>query len=232
MGLSQFTNKDIDIFQWCTKTNIYFLEILVDDMNERNIKNFRKVLEQCLYSVEKNIPFNRASIQSRKSSKKYLMDLGEINDLEKHVELVLKNLEEQKKKEELEKELIKNMKELKLEIPKVDSIINTQVSQKIFEAQGELYNYDDAKNDLVNLTKENTKMLLKIYKLDSQKFDFALCIENSKSELIAIDKIQEDMVGQMMDSKDSKFFCWLTNKCYLKIIGDCLGFLFSKNVIQ
>ena len=229
MGLSQFTNKDIDIFQWCTKTNIYFLEILVDDMNERNIKNFRKVLEQCLYSVEKNVPFNRASIQSGKSSKKYLVDLGEINDLEKHVELVLKNLEEQKKKEELEKELIKNMKELKLEIPKVDSIINIQVVQKIFEAQGQLYNYDDAKNDLVNLTKENTKMLLKIYKLDSQKFDFALCVENSESELIAIDKIQEEMVGQMMDSKDSKFFCWLTNKCYLKIIGDCLGFLFSKN---
>ena len=120
MELSQFTNKDTDIFQWCTKTNIYFLEVLADDMNERNIKNFRKVLEQCLYSVDKNIPFNRASIQSRKSSKKYLKDLGEINDLEKHVELVLKNLEEQKKKEEMEKELIKNMKELKLEKPKVD----------------------------------------------------------------------------------------------------------------
>ena len=229
MELSQFTNKDTDIFQWCTKTNIYFLEVLADDMNERNIKNFRKVLEQCLYSVDKNIPFNRASIQSRKSSKKYLKDLGEINDLEKHVELVLKNLEEQKKKEEMEKELIKNIKELKLEKPKVDRIINTQVAQKLFEAQGELYNYDDTKNDLVNLTKNDTKMLLKIYKLDSQKFDFALCIENSEAELIAIDKIQEDMVGQMMDSKDSKFFCWITNKCYIKIIGDCLGFLFSKN---
>ena len=108
------------------------------------------------------------------------------------------------------------MKELKLEKPKVDRIINTQVAQKLFEAHGELYNYDDAKNDLVNLTKNDTKMLLKIYKLDSQKFDFALCIENSEAELIAIDKIQEDMVGQMMDSKDSKFFCWITNKCYRK----------------
>ena len=32
MELSQFTNKDIDVFQWCTKTNIYFLEILMDDL--------------------------------------------------------------------------------------------------------------------------------------------------------------------------------------------------------
>ena len=24
MELSQFTNRDVDVFQWCTKTNIYF----------------------------------------------------------------------------------------------------------------------------------------------------------------------------------------------------------------
>ena len=228
MELSQFTNKDVDIFQWVTKTNIYFLEILVDDINERNINNFRKILEQCLYSVNKNIPLNRAGIQTNRSSKKYLKNLGEINDIQNHVDLLLKNLEEQKKKEEIEKELIKNMKELKITIPKVDSIINTQVAKKIFEAEGQLYNYDEAKNDLINLNNENKTMFLRIYKLDSQKFDFALCIENSESDLICIDKIREEMLGQMIENKDSKFFCWLTNKCYLKITGECLGFLFNK----
>ena len=86
MDLSKFNNKDIDIFQWCTKTNIYFLELLVDEMNERNISNFQKILEQCLRSVSKNIPLNMSGVQSRKSSKKYIVDLGEINDLEKHVD--------------------------------------------------------------------------------------------------------------------------------------------------
>ena len=228
MELSQFTNKDVDVFQWCTKTNIYFLEILVDDINERNINNFRKILEQCLYSVNKNIPLNRAGIQTNRSSKKYLKNLGEVNDIQNHVDYLLKNLEEQKKKEEIEKELIKNMKELKITIPKVDSIINTQVAKKIFEAEGQLYNYDEAKNDLINLNNENKTMFLRIYKLDSQKFDFALCVENSEADLISIDKIREEMLGQMIENKDSKFFCWLTNKCYLKITGECLGFLFNK----
>ena len=228
MELSQFTNKDVDIFQWVTKTNIYFLEILVDDINERNINNFRKILEQCLYSVNKNIPLNRAGIQTNRSSKKYLKNLGEVNDIQNHVDYLLKNLEEQKKKEEIEKELIKNMKELKITIPKVDSIINTQVAKKIFEAEGNLYNYDEAKNDLINLNNENKTMFLRIYKLDSQKFDFALCVENSEADLISIDKIREEMLGQMIENKDSKFFCWLTNKCYLKITGECLGFLFNK----
>ena len=162
MKLSQFTNKDVDIFQWVTKTNIYFLEILVDDINERNINNFRKILEQCLYSVNKNIPLNRAGIQTNRSSKKYLKNLGEINDIQNHVDYLLKNLEEQKKKEEIEKELIKNMKELKITIPKVDSIINTQVAKKIFEAEGQLYNYDEAKNELINLNNENQTMILRI----------------------------------------------------------------------
>ena len=98
MDLSKFTNKDIDIFQWCTKTNIYFLELLVDEMNERNISNFQKILEQCMRSVIKSIPFNMAGIQTRKSSKRYIVDLDEINDLEKHVDFVLKNLEEKKRR--------------------------------------------------------------------------------------------------------------------------------------
>ena len=229
MGLSQFTNKDIDIFQWCTKTNIYFLEILADDLNERNINNFQKILEQCLCSVSKNIPFNRAGIQSGKTSKKNIKNLGEINDLEKHVKFVLKNLEEQKKKEQLEKELIKNMQELKISNTKVDSVINTQVAQKIFEAQGDLYNYDDTKNDLVKLSENKNKFWLRIYKLDSQKFDFALTIETLDSNLISIDKVRDEMTGQIVDSKDAKFFCWITNKTYIKIVGDCLGFSFDKN---
>ena len=227
MELSQFNNKDIDVFQWCTKTNIYFLELLVDEMNERNISNFQKILEQCLRSVSQKIPFNMAGIQRRKSSKRYIVDLGEINNIEKHVEFVLKNLEEKKKKEELEKELIKQMKDMQLAQTKVDDIINTKVVKKVFEAQGEIFNFDDAKNDLVNLNDKDTKVLIKIYKLDSQKFDFALTVETLDRYLISIDKIRDEITGQMADSKDSKFFCWITNKCYRKTVGDCLGFLFN-----
>ena len=228
MELSQFTNKDIDVFQWCTKTNIYFLEILMDDLNERNLNNFQKVLEQCLCSVIKNVPFNRAGVQSRKSSKRYIKDLGEINNIEKHVELILKNLEEQKKKEEIEKELLKNMKDLKLGVTKVSNVLNLQVVQKLFEAQGQLFNFDEAQDNLVKINEKDPSLFLRVYKLDSQKFDFALCIETTDGNLISIDQIKDEMTGQMMDSGNNKFFCWITNKCYIKIIGDCLGFLFDK----
>ena len=44
MQLSVFNNKDIEVFQWCTKTNIYFLEILLDETNEINKINFWKTL--------------------------------------------------------------------------------------------------------------------------------------------------------------------------------------------
>ena len=123
---------------------------------------------------------------------------------------------------------LKQMKDLQISKTKVDDIINTQVVQKLFEAQGEIYNFDDTKNELINLNEKDTKVLLRIYKLDSQKYDFALTVETLDAYLISIDKIRDEITGQLADSKDSKFFCWITNKCYRKTIGDCLGFLFDK----
>ena len=55
MNLSNFVYKEVDCFQWFTKKNVYFLEVLLDEMNERNKNNFWKVLEQCLCSISKNI---------------------------------------------------------------------------------------------------------------------------------------------------------------------------------
>ena len=89
MELSFFTNKDIDVFQWVTKTNIYFLEILLDEINDINKNNFWKVLEQCLCSTSKRIPIERARLQCQKSSVNYIQNLGEINDLKTHVKNTL-----------------------------------------------------------------------------------------------------------------------------------------------
>ena len=61
MKLSLFSNKDMDTFQWFTKTNVYFLEILIDDTNEINKNNFWKALEQCLCSMTKKISIERAA---------------------------------------------------------------------------------------------------------------------------------------------------------------------------
>ena len=119
------------------------------------------------------------------------------------------------------------MKELKLAMPKTDKIINVQISKKIFEALGVLYNYDNDKDTLVILN-DNKKVLLKIYRIDSQRFDYALCIETEDDDLISIDKICDNINGQLVDTQNSKFFCWLTDKCYQKIAGNCLGFMFDK----
>ena len=227
IDLCHFTTKDVDVFQWITKTNMYFLEILVDDLNERNLDNFWNILEHCLCSVVKKIPIDRAQLQCKKGSNKYIKKLGEIKNLDNHVEYMLKLVEERKRKEAVEKELIEGMKELKLAMPKTDKIINVQISKKIFEALGVLYNYDNDKDTLVILN-DNKKVLLKIYRIDSQRFDYALCIETEDDDLISIDKICDNINGQLVDTQNSKFFCWLTDKCYQKIAGNCLGFMFDK----
>lgn len=72
MNLSYFNYNDVDCLQWFTKTTVYFLEILIDDLNERNKNNFWKVLEQCLCSIVNNIPIERASIQVKKIPKNML----------------------------------------------------------------------------------------------------------------------------------------------------------------
>ena len=228
MELSYFTNKDVDCLQWFTKKNIYFLEILVDDFNVRNKNNFWKVLEQCLCSINKNIPIERASLQVRKSSLKYMKYFGEIKDLGIHVDNMMKQLEEKNNKEEVEEKLNKELNNLQITPPKIDTVLNLEVAKKIFTAQGEIYNYDTTKDELVNLNKDK-KVLLTVYHLDSQRFDYAICSETTNGLLISIDKISEQINGQIMDNQDSKFFCWITSKCYTNIIGDCLGFLFDDN---
>ena len=204
MQLSIFTNKDIEVFQWCTKTNIYFLEILLDEMNEISIQ--------------------RAAIEVQRSTKNYVQRLGQINDLEQHVKYMVNQLNKQRQKEEEEKELIKQMGNLKIRMKKVDDIINREVVKNIFEALGELYNYDSTKDELVNVNNKQ-KVMLKIYKLDSQRFDYALSIEtvDSNPNLISIDKISENINGQM----NSQCFCWMTSNIYIPTMNNCMGFLFD-----
>ena len=224
MQLSIFTNKDIEVFQWCTKTNIYFLEILLDEMNEFNKNNFWKALEHCLCSITKKISIQRAAIEVQRSTKNYVQRLGQINDLEQHVKYMVNQLNKQRQKEEEEKELIKQMGNLKIRMKKVDDIINREVVKNIFEALGELYNYDSTKDELVNVNNKQ-KVMLKIYKLDSQRFDYALSIEtvDSNPNLISIDKISENINGQM----NSQCFCWMTSNIYIPIMNNCMGFLFD-----
>ena len=224
MQLSIFTNKDIEVFQWCTKTNIYFLEILLDEMNEFNKNNFWKALEHCLCSITKKISIQRAAIEVQRSTKNYVQRLGQINDLEQHVKYMVNQLNKQRQKEEEEKELIKQMGNLKIRMKKVDDIINREVVKNIFEALGELYNYDSTKDELVNVNNKQ-KVMLKIYKLDSQRFDYALSIEtvDSNPNLISIDKISENINGQM----NSQCFCWMTSNIYIPTMNNCMGFLFD-----
>ena len=224
MQLSIFTNKDIEVFQWCTKTNIYFLEILLDEMNEFNKNNFWKALEHCLCSITKKISIQRAAIEVQRSTKNYVQRLGQINDLEQHVKYMVNQLNKQRQKEEEEKELIKQMGNLKIRMKKVDDIINREVVKNIFEALGELYNYDSTKDELVNVNNKQ-KVMLRIYKLDSQRFDYALSIEtvDSNPNLISIDKISENINGQM----NSQCFCWMTSNIYIPTMNNCMGFLFD-----
>ena len=228
IDLSYFIYNDVECLQWFTKSNVYFLELLLDDLNEKNKDNFWKVLEQCLCSNINSIPIERASLQTKKSSVKYVKYLGIIKDLGIHVDQMVKQLQENLNKEMLEEKLNKEISNLQITPPKIDTVLNLSVVKKIFGAEGELFNYDTIKDNLVNLNKDK-KVLLTVYHLDSQKFDYILCTETLNGFLISIDRISEQINGQIMNNNNSKFFCWITSKCYTNIIGDCLGFLFNKN---
>ena len=228
MKLSHFVNQDIDCFQWSTQKNLYFFEVLMEELNERNKINFWKVLEQCLYSIKKNIPIERVSLYYKRNAEKYINEYGEIKNLAEHINKMTKELEEQNKKELLEEKLTKEINNLQISPPKIENILNLGVVKKNFSAQGELYNYDTNKEELVNLNK-GKKIQLTVYRLDSQKFDYVLCTETEDSLLLSIDKITDQINGQILDNQNSKFFCWITSKSYTKIVGDCLGFLFEKN---
>ena len=69
------------------------------------------------------------------------------------------------------------------------------------------------------------KVMLRVYKLDSQRFDYALSIEtvDSNPNLISIDKITENINGQM----NNQCFCWMTSNIYIPTMNNCMGFLFD-----
>ena len=228
MHLSIFSNRDVDVFQWFTKTNIYFLEILFDESNDRNKLNFWNILERCLCSVTKKISIERAGIEIQRSSVNYIQKLGKIIDLETHIKNMVNYFNQQRQKEEMEKEMIQKMGNLKIKYKKVDEVINKEVSKNIFEAKGELFNYDNTNDQLINLNNKE-KVMLRAYRLDSQKFDYILCIETlgANPDLLCLDKISENIGGQMIKNNDSQFFVWVTKNCYIPIKGKCIGFLFD-----
>ena len=228
MNLSFFNYEDVDCLQWFTKTNIYFLEILLDDFNEINKNNFWKVLEQCLCSTINKIPIERASLLTKKSSTKYMKYIGVIKDLGIHVEQMSKQLQDKVNQQMLEEKLTKELKNLQITPPKLDTILNLSVAKKIFSSEGQLFNYDTDKDELINLNKDK-KIILSIYHLDSQKFDYALCTETLNGLLVSIDRISEQISAQILENNNSKFLCWITSQCYTNLIGNCLGFLFDKN---
>ena len=226
MELSHFTCNNVDFFQWFTKDTIYILEIF-EDVLERHKNNFWKILEQCLYSIIKNFPIKRSALQIKKTSVKYIRNLGEISDLEDHSNKMAIKLEKQNNQKLLEEKLTKEINKLKISSPKIDTIINLEIAKKIFNTEGELYNYDSKKDELVILNKDR-KTILSIYLLDSQKFDYVICTETLDGLLISIDKIDDQINGQILDDQNARYFCWITSKCYDNITGDCLGFSFNK----
>ena len=227
MNLSHFINNDSDCFQWLTKENIYFLKIAFDELNERKIFNFWKILEKCLCSIDRNIPIDRSKLTIEKTSVKYIKDFGDIDDIDKHADEMIKKLELENKKKIEEEKLLKAIKNMQITSPKIGDVINLEVSKKIFSSEGELFNYNTEKDETIKLNKDK-KSLLTIYHLDTQKFEYAICTETLDGLLMSFDKINEDICGQTLDNENTKYFCWISSKCYINIIGDCLGFSFDK----
>jgi len=225
--LSLFSYNDAEYLQWNTEKNIYFLEILLDDHNNENQKkNFFKILNRCLYSIINNISFEEVSNEIDINSINYIKNIGLIENLENYADKKIIFLEDKRNNEILEDQITKEINNLEITHIKLDKIINLETSKKIFCAQGEMYNYDTNKEELVNLNVDK-KSFLTVYHLS--KFDYILCSETLNEYIISLDKINNEIKGQIITDKNKKFFCWTTNKCYINIIGNCIGFIFDKN---
>ena len=227
IDFSFFFFNEVEYFQWRTQKNIYLFELLLDKLNEKNKNKFLELLKICLCSIIDNISFKKASNQIKINNKKYIINLGKIKNLEKHVDKMLSLLEENNNKIIEKDKISKEIKDLQLTPIKIDNIINFEDSKRIFIAKGEVYNYNSNNDNLINLNKDK-KAILTIYLLDRQKFDYILCTETLNAYVISIDKINDKINGQIIDQNYKYFFCWITNKCYINIVGNCLGFLFDK----
>ena len=49
----------------------------MEELNERNKNNFWKVLEQCLYSIKKNVPIERVSLYYKRNDEKYVNEYNQ-----------------------------------------------------------------------------------------------------------------------------------------------------------
>ena len=230
MNLSIFTYDNIDYLQWTIlEKDIYFFQILIDEINNSNKNNFFKELNKCLYSIENNIPFENLSNQLDINPVDYIKNIGIIKDLDNYANSIIPSEEvEKNNKEESEDVLTKELNNLKITPVKSENIINLEISKKIFQARGEIYNYDAEREELVNLNKDK-ETFLTMYYLNNSQSDYIICTETSNNYIISIDKLNEEINGKIMSDNNKKFFCWTTNKCYTNIIGNCIGFIFDKS---
>ena len=64
---------------------------------------------------------------------------------------MIKRLEEENNKKLQEIKLEKEISNLQIKQPKVNSIINLEISKKIFSTEGQLFNYDTKKDKAIEL---------------------------------------------------------------------------------
>ena len=223
--ISIFSYNEMDYLQWNADKNIYFLEIFFDEYN--NEDNFLKILNQCLYSIINHISFEEVLSEINLNSINYIKNIGIINNFENYADNIMLSLEDINNNEIIEHQITNEINNLAI-APLVDNIINIDIAKKIFCTKGEIYNYDALKEELVNLNIDK-KSYLTIYHLDNSNFDYLLCTETLDGYIISLDKISDQVKGQIISDKNKKFFCWTTNKCYKNIVGNCIGFIFDKN---
>ena len=223
--ISIFSSKDKDYLQWNVDQNIYFLEIFLDEYN--NEDNFLKILNKCLYSIINHISFEEVLSEINDNSINYIKNIGIIDNFENYADNIMLSLKDKNNNEIIEDQIIKKTNDLII-APKVDNIINLDVAKKMFCGKGEIYNYDTFKEELVNLNIDK-KSNLAIYHLDVSNFNYLLTSETLDGYLISVDKVNNQIKGQIISNNNKKFFCWTTNKCYKNIVGNCIGFIFDKN---
>ena len=147
LKFSIFSHNEDEYLHWIYEKDIYFFKFFKSEKNHKDL--FINILDHCLYSIINNIFFEDSYI-------KYIQKLGIIKDLESYANQVL-SLNESSK-------IV------------INQIINLDVAKKIFNAKGEIYNYDYEKDSLIKISGDK-KIILTIYCLDSTKFDYILCSE-------------------------------------------------------
>lgn len=178
---------------WEKNGTFYIFEIVIDDLNQKNMELFFDYLRECvasnylkasLFNVKTN-PFKFQTIQ----------DLNKINDINSYLE---QNYPHYKNKQV-------ESSSFSFQPKKLEEVLNMNIATKIFEGKGDFFSYSSDKDEFTQVCKN--KCSIAIFLSDASIYQYNLVILNSG--LVYSSDIISGNIRHYLKDKEG-LFMWIT----------------------